>query len=355
MKIVIRRRIITTLSAAIRTLLYWLFPKYALLGDGITRIKFGAHRRDNQRNTADIKRIFDAQYFPIYFRGAVPAEMFSNFEINQVISNLKATSTDAEVDDIFKATLSLLPAGHAKRIDFLWKLASASEKLDAAHVERIAIAAAQHASEYQYDLINVGEPAYALNIVFIAAQKLSASNAQRVLKRALFCATDDTFAIRLLEYMELRDRNKILTDYSNIDVENLGQVFVESMRKQYGLTQSNFAQTLSQADWHAFRRWASTSDGDGQIEQDFWRRFITSRKSLAQAIDFIYPANVGWENGPGAVIEGLLPLSEFRRFLDNLPETDDLDTNEIEGIARMQALLDHNPSADLPRIATLGN
>ena len=70
--------------------------------------------------------------------------------------------------------------------------------------------------------MNIGEAARAMNIVFEAAQKLAAGPAvQAVLRGALIHATDDTFALRLLNYTEKRDRNKILLDFKNVNLDDL--------------------------------------------------------------------------------------------------------------------------------------
>ena len=76
------------------------------------------------------------------------------------------------------------------------------------------------------------------------------------------------------------------------------------------------------------------------MEQDFWRRFIDRRrKSLAQAINFLYPASVAWQQDPTPTISSLFPLDEFARLLNELPEDDPLDEVETKGIERMHELL----------------
>lgn len=326
--------------AAIKTLLYRLFPKYALRADTLYRIKFGSRRGKKDDGIADDKRIFDPQYFPIYFRGAVPDEMFSNAELQQLLSMLVAANTEQDVEAIFAATLRSIPAGDAKRADFLWKLARATEQLDAALAERIAYSAAQHAADYVYDYFHSGEAAFALNMVFVAAQKLSASTPQRVLEGAMQRATEDTFAIRLLDITERREKNKILTDYSKVDAGELANAFYARMRDRYGADQLDVANLLARADWWAFRRWVGASDRDRNTEVGFWRRFISNRKRLAQAINFIYPSRVFWDQDPRPIIEQLFPLEEFRALMEGLEDNGDLDAIEEDSLKRLRELLE---------------
>ncbi len=64
--------------------------------------------------------------------------------------------------------------------------------------EQLAFAVSSHAHDYAYDLMNIGEAARALNIVFEVAQKLAGTPAvQRALRGAMIRAGDDTFALRL--------------------------------------------------------------------------------------------------------------------------------------------------------------
>jgi hypothetical protein len=65
-----------------------------------------------------------------------------------------------------------------------------------------------------------------------------------------------------------------------------------------------------------------------------------SRKRLAQAINFIFPGNVGWQGDPMQAIETMFPRSEFESLLKELPNEEQLDEIETKGIARMKELLE---------------
>jgi len=215
--------------------------------------------------------------------------------------------------------------------------------MDNITAERLAYAAATRATDYSYDLMNVGEAARALNIVFITAQKLAGSStAQRILEGAMARTTDDTFAKRLLEYTQ-RDRNKILIDFSNIDADKLKHAFIERMHRRYGPEADIRDVDITTGDWYAFRTWAESSAEDADVEQAFWRRFIgQSRKRLAQAINLIYPGVGHWSEDPRPIISKLLPVDEIARLLQDLQDGEHLDEIETSGIARFEALLEGN-------------
>lgn len=176
----------------------------------------------------------------------------------------------------------------------------------------------------------------------MAAQKLSGtSGAQRVLENAIARATDDTFAVKLLEGTENPSRNHILTDYSHVDVSRVKTAFIQRMRKRYAHDLDGQSANIAQGDWYAFRLWVQNSEDDQEMEQQFWHAYIgSSRKRLAQAINFIYPGNVHWSDNPTPAVNLLFPLTEFAQRLSELRDDGDLDENEKKGLARMQDLID---------------
>jgi KAP family P-loop domain len=324
---------------AVRALLGLMFPEYAKANESAGVYQFV--RRTTEDSAEAEKRICNADYFPIYFRAAVPEEMFSNSELDQVISKLNGAKSETEVQHVFDETLDSIPPNHPRRQDFLWKLNRESARLSDITSERLAYAAAVRADSYAYDMINVGEAARALNLVFSAAQKVSTtSGAQRTLVGAMARASDDTFAFRIVEYTANSDRNKVLTNFSNVNADGVKAAFTERMRKRY-LVQDIQAVNIAQGDWRAFQFWADNSDADRGIEQEFWRRFIgDSRKKLAQAINFLYPRTVAWTSDPRPTIDPMFPMTEFARLIADLPAGEQLDEVEVDGIARMQKLLD---------------
>lgn len=152
-------------------------------------------------------------------------------------------------------------------------------------------------------------------------------------------ATDDTFAIRLLEFTEHRDRNKILINFSHIDPQHVRTAFLERMRNRYAETVDAHQVGISQGDRRAFRFWAENSSADKGIEQAFLRRFVgSSRKKLGQALGFLFPVAYSWSEDPRQILENLFPLAEARHLIDTLPD-DGLDETETRSIERFKEML----------------
>ena len=300
-------------------------------------------RPTNEQLAGKEKRICDADYFTIYFRAAVPEDMFSEAELSATLERFNRATSDIACEQIFKEVLDGIPRQKAKRGDFLWKLGrSAQSRLDDDAAKWVAYAAASRAEDYTYDLMNVGEAARALNIVFESAQRFSQSSVvQEILSGAMKRCTDDTFALRLLEYTENRDRNKILTNFKFIDGANLRAAFLERMRRRYGEGVNPSVVDITTADPQAFRKWADNSTEDQKVEAEFWRGYIgSSRKGLAQAIDFLYPTGFSWSEDPSKWIAKFIPMEELRTLLETLKDkAEQLDEIESSAIARFQELL----------------
>jgi hypothetical protein len=334
-------RILATKNAqSVRILLSWIFPQYA--GSQKELTSYYAYARPANDDTAeDERRVCSPDYFPIYFRAAVPENMFSNTELQRIVDSLNTTEgSDAAVFRAFDTVLDSIPSGHPKREDFLWKLSRAIGRLQSCPAEQIAYAVARRADVYSYDVMNIGEAARALNIVFSAAQhQASTIVGQRILTESMLRNTDDTFAKRLLEYSEDKSRNKVLTDFSNIQAGSVRGAFIQRMNARYGPARDADEVNLTRGDWWAFRIWAQSSKEQQAIEQDFWRRLIGgNRKRLAQAINFLYPTAGAWSEDPRPIVGELFPVEELTKFADTLPEDEELTDIEQEAIRRLHAL-----------------
>lgn len=321
---------------AARGLLSYMFPTY----DDERKALLHSHLRHTTRDDAWVeKRICHPDYFPLYFRYAIPEYIFSNAELVQVLADLNKAASESAAATVIDRVLEQNPKQHPRRDDALWKIGRAVDKLSDKAAEQLAFAIASRASAYYYDQLNTGEASYALNIVFEVAQKLADTTAvQGVLEGAMARAADDTFALRLLEYTEFKDRNRILTNFSNIDIPQVKRAFMERMRSRYGSKTPIESVVIEQGDWGAFRAWARQSDADRKIEQDFWARYIgQSRKRLAQAINILYPSGWTWNEDPRPTISELFPVDELARMTQSLPE-EQLDEVEQNGIVRLRQL-----------------
>jgi hypothetical protein len=319
-------------------LLDLLFPRWSERRGERTRHSFKRSLSSDQGEAE--KRICSPEYFFIYIRAALPEEMYSEAELSRIVARLNQAKTEAERLQIFTEELLTLPKGHPRREDFLWKIGRSVEtRLSDDAAEGIAFAAAIRASDYAYDLMNIGEAARALNIVYEAAQKTSStSRGQSILIRSMELATDDTFAIRLLEFTEDKDRNKVLTNFSHIEPQAVKNAFFERMRTLRGKVVDAVHVGILQGDWRASRLWAENSPDDKETERDFLRRFIgSSRKRLGQALGFLFPTGYSWSEDPRPMLDNLFPLTEAEKLIETLPDDglDELESNNIKRFKEM--------------------
>jgi KAP-like P-loop domain-containing protein len=326
---------------ALKNILDFLFPNFTRSKEGFSMLSL--LRPSNEDLAEKEKRICAPDYFSIYFRSAIPEDMYSEAELALTVANVNRALSEAACEQAFNEALAAIPKNHPKREDFLWKLGRAVQgRLTDSAAEWLAYAVASRSTEYAYNLENIGEAARALNVVFEAAQKLSSSSkGQEILLGAMQRATDDTFAKRLLELTEKRDRNHILLNFEHIDLEKLKLALVEHMRTHYGRNVDTNKLTLQNGDWWAFRKWADYSEDDKKAVAAFWRRYIgTDRKKLAQAINFLYPNGYSWSEDPRPFISTVFPVDELRRLAETLKDGPQLDESENNAMLRFTKLLD---------------
>lgn len=142
----------------------------------------------------------------------------------------------------------------------------------------------------------------------------------------------------LLLFIEDRNRNRILTDYRNVNAPRVREVFMERMRQRYG---DGVPLVLSQTDFQAFRTWVNNSNSDKSMAHAALRTFISgSRKRLAQVIGVIYPGGSVWSEDPRPIIDPIFPLTEIKGLLRELSTDELLDETETNNLSRMERLFD---------------
>lgn len=234
--------------------------------------------------------------------------------------------------------MSEIPKVHPKRADLFWKIGRSVDRLKDEIAEELAYAAASHADEYSYDVLNIGEAARALNIVFEVAQKFSSTTkVQQVLVGSMARAADDTFARRLWEYTKDKERNKVLTNLSNVNTEAVKNAFIERMRNRYA---SRANASIAQGDWWAFRIWGENSEEDRTMAYAFWRQYVGhSQKRLAQAFNFVFPPNTTWDQDPTPILDSFFPVKEMGDLFETSTIDGNLDESEEKAVERFRNLL----------------
>ena len=247
-----------------------------------------------------------------------------------------------------------IPRESPRREDFLHRVAISVGRLKDLSAEALAYAVAHHARDYVYDVFMfvVAEAGRALVIIFQAAQRFAkSSKVQQVLERSIADSTDDTFALRVLTLTTAPERNKILVDFSHVNADALIRGFVEHMERRYGPNAELLEVKIAEGDRNAFVTWTKYSEKTREVEIQFWRRFIgSSRKRLAQAVDFIFPIRgILWESDPTPHIDLLFPTTEFKNLLEKLPSEEQLNDNETQALDRMQRLISGEFKNGVPR------
>jgi hypothetical protein len=298
---------------------------------------------DNSEVAEAEKRIFHEDFFPIYFRYEAPESLYSETELRTFVKAMNTAGTLEERKGLYKRTLSLIPKADPRRYSFMHRLLQSVGRLSDAAAEALPYAVAENASEYIYDSIlpSAAEAGRGMLIVFTVAQRFAQTNkVQEILEKSIFSATDDTFALRLLTFSTESNRNKILTDHSNVRPDGLKHSFIQRMRKRYVDDFDVLDTSLAQADRDAFVLWVQYSAEERNAEMGFWRRFVgNDRKRLARLCDIVFPRGVLWEVDPRPHIEKLFPLSELEKLENELAVDGPLEDAETKALSRMHRLI----------------
>lgn len=177
--------------------------------------------------------------------------------------------------------------------------------------------------------------------MFWIAERFSKSlTIQKIFEQAIFASTDDTFALRVLEWSSNPQKYKLTGDLSQVDKDSLKRIFVNRMESRYNDQTTISDSILSKSDRAAFFHWTAYSDQARENEIQFWRRFIDNdQKRLAQVATFLFPGNELWQSSPAPFIDKLFPLDELRRLLSAIPAEPKLEEYEREALTRLERLL----------------
>lgn len=311
---------------AFRSLLYSLFPSIrSKLGASKS---FQAERVDREKAAAE-KKISHPDYFPIYFRYEVPQAIVSARDFASVLEQIRKNP------DTYSTILMGFPKGSLRRFDFLSKLSSAD--LDIVSAELLSYAVSIAADRYLYDMLDVGEAALALDIIFETAKKIP--DCTGFLIRCLMKATDDTFAIRIMrtstapEFKRLRDFSSV-----EVDVEAIDKAFVARMRHRYNYRKSH-ATDITTSDPQAFWKWSDSSHEDKIRVHRFWRKFIAGdKRQLAFAAGMFF-VRFAWNENPAPLVHKIFTKSYLIHALRYFP-TAVFSDSELRGLEWLQDFVD---------------
>jgi hypothetical protein len=319
-------------QTSVKTLLSWMFPNYAQTSsDRSMRFRLASRREGTEKC-----RISESDYFHIYFRSALPEEMFSNTDLNSLVSALNNSTSIAAVSHVLGQFFQSLEKGSPKRLDFLWRFSTTVKRFAAPICEYLVLDLADRSTDLSYERFGGSEMHLVVKTVIGLAQRMpNDSEIQSLLTKAIARSLDDTFGILIIRRLENEDVNDPFVDRSKVVLPDLKNAFIERMRKKY---QPGADIVLSQCDVQALRLWVENSDSDRTAEQQFWRVFIgQSRKRLAQVSDLIYGTGV-WREDPTSFVDGFFPTLEIKFLMEKLPTNEVLDTTETSALERMTLL-----------------
>jgi hypothetical protein len=265
------------------------------------------------------RRISHPDYFPAYFRYQVPDSIVGSKEFSRMLSDFGDAKTDDHVYALLSNLLEQFSIGSLKRYDLLERLSE--ENIGEETSVRISRALSRSADKFQYDMMDIGEASLALDFVFSAVKRISSNFGVRLLSEAVACATDDTFALRIVERITPRpDGAPADISLESFEQEDVKKTFRSRMVRRYG--QKNSPQTVSiqTIDPRAFWFWAGLGPQDTALAHRFWRRYISQDKvRLAEALTIFF-LRFGWSSNPASNVNMIFSdrylahgLSRFRK------------------------------------------
>jgi hypothetical protein len=196
-------------------LLSTIFPIVRL---SVERATFSRKTGSSEEAEAQ-KRIYHPDYFPRYFIHQVPAGLFGQKELSSFITQLNGAKSITDSVSIFRRTFSELEANPWKRWDFLRNLVNACGRLGDAQCRALVEGVAAISDSMEADFLGLGEWGRARAIVFVAANRFSGTPAlQQLICNVIKGASSDGFAADIMRFSTgMRDQNKIITDWTNVD------------------------------------------------------------------------------------------------------------------------------------------
>ncbi len=329
-------------------LISWLFPSLRIPGSD----KWLVYRHPLASGETS-RRIEDPNHFSLYFKSVLPSALYSNALFGSMINVLECAKTPSDLSHVLARYYDFMRPEDPRREDFLWRLGQAIERVPENLRVELSRQIATRADQYTYDKGHFGEAGRAVNMIFNSAGSLQeAAQIQEALESGIRAATNDDFANRVLFFSENPHKNEVFYKWQYVNVPKLTQVFSERMRLKYVGTSTI---ELSKANPYVFRKWASLSDVDRRLEQDFWRTFIgRDRKKLAQAVDFMYPFGHLWQDvSPVEWVDLMFPVAELCTLARELDDDSDLTEGERAAIQRLleaKATEDEKSAAGPPAI-----
>lgn len=287
------------------------------------------------------KKIYHPDFFPSYFIGRVPSTQFSEAEFAEFFQQVNAQNAVLEVAVVFKKTFELCQPP-PKRWYFLRKVSANIGKFDEIRARGIALGIAQAANDVQPDdVFSLGEWSQARAIVFLVAQRLAdRAVVTEFLLSILDNSSSDEFSAQILFYCTNRDRNNVLTEWGNVDLDKLRQRFRQILKARFpaGSATALFASGEKRTLSILFGWFNAGDEGTAEVS-DYLRTEVEINPALLgkMALWFFPAEAIGPDNSPA--LWKLLKPTVVREILARVGDRVTSSGEEEAAVVRMRTAL----------------
>lgn len=303
----------------IKELLKAVFPSVGQYARGDRQ---GLQARSPERADRE-RRIYHPDYFPRYFIHQVPLGAFGIAALNRFIEDMNSKADAEQAAGLLKRTLVQLADNPWKRWSFLDALAAEADRIGLIQSERIPVCIAEISDSLENDVLGLGEWGRARALLFAVAKRFAGtSKLQDVLVEAIRQAKSDSFAADLLRFCTtMREKNKIVADWTGVDEAALRAAFCERMRIKY-TPSANRGFSYIGPDLSAFYLWVTVDDDLGKAQEVafFRERFARDTAERARFLGWVLPMNAVYEGDPLDAVEKLFPVGDLFESVRPVPE-----------------------------------
>jgi hypothetical protein len=336
----------------------------AILFSGLDEIKEASGTDSNRKVTAAVryfernkagartKKLRSASYFPAYFQNVLPGTIFPERELAEILDELRRADEFQTQRAIF-TSLKEMEGNGEKRLNFIEKLTDkAVQFLDLDKCSLVANVLVGRSSGVEDPLSEREYSQIARFVTGVCDELFLAGRREdrlRVLRHSILGARADGVAFRIFGWAVNRPFPDVAIatqrGIENVPKEELEPAFLERMETQYGPAKGlqdvdlNFSYWLALSDWGIMLEksvWATNRN----LQREFWMRYITSPKRMADFVRFVL-APFALQLNTGAATtsmwKNILPEEEIRNLARTYPPYQDL-----TAIAYLRDLLGEN-------------
>ena len=302
----------------VKTLLEEIFPtvRQYVRND---RISFRGVREEQAEAE---KRIYHPDFFPRYFIHQVPLSIFGIAEMSEFIEALNAEQSVSQNVAKFRSTVDGMAKNSWKRWSFLDALIKQVERLGDSQAEAVAMGVAAISDSLEPEVLGLGEWGRARVLVLVAAKHVSGGRGvERILSSSIQQATSDGFAADILRFSTtMRDRNKIITDWTNVNESALKTAFAERMSAKYAVGSDRPFSCGRMEDVSAFHLWAAIGqDGRSSVNRFLRDRFERYPDERGSFLGCVIPRRAVYDGDPLVLVDRLFPTEELFESISERP------------------------------------